>query len=91
MFSEVANAPAKIIKEFRKKYDKPVLKAAFIDSSLYVGDEQIDSLASLKSKEELIADVLGLLQAPMQNLMGALKSSGDNLAGVLTTLAERES
>lgn len=90
MFSEVANAPAKIIKEFRKKHDKPVLKAAFIDSSVYIGDDQVDSLAALKSKEELIADVLGLLQAPMQNLLSALNSSSDNLAGVLKTLAERE-
>jgi len=91
MFSEVANAPAKIIKEFRKKYDKPVLKAAFIDSSVYIGDDQVDSLAALKSKEELIADVLGLLEAPMQNLLSSLNSASGNLAGVLKTLAERES
>jgi len=91
MFSEVANAPAKIIKEFRtkNKKEKPLLKAAFIDSSVYLGDDQVDTLAALKSKEELIADVLGLLQAPMNNLLSALKAPQNNLAGALKTLADR--
>ncbi len=91
MFSEVANAPAKIIKEFRKKHDKPVLKAAFIDSDFYIGDEQVDSLAALKSKEELIGDVIMLLQSPAQNVVSALQSGGSTLAGLIKTLSEKES
>jgi len=90
MFSEVANAPAKIIKEFRKKHDMPVLKAAFIDSDLFLGDEQVDSLAALKSKEELVGDVIALLQSPAKNVISALQSGGSKLAGILKTLSEKE-
>lgn len=90
MFSEVANAPAKIIKEFRKKHDMPVLKAAFIDSDLFLGDEQVDSLAALKSREELIGDVIMLLQSPAKNVVSALQSGGSKLAGILKTLSEKE-
>ena len=90
MFSEVANAPAKIIKEFRAKHDKPVLKAAFIDSDCYIGDEQVEILAALKSREELIGDIISLLQSPAKNVISALQSSGNKLAGILKTLSEKE-
>jgi large subunit ribosomal protein L10 len=90
MFCETGNVPAKLIKDFRKEHDRPVLKGAFVEESIYLGEEQLDMLSSLKSKEELIADVLALLQAPMTNLLSALQSGGNNLAGVLRTLAEKE-
>jgi len=90
MFSEVANAPAKIIKEFRKKHDKPVLKAAYIDSDCFIGDEQVEALAALKSKEELIGEIISLLQSPAKNVISALQSSGNKLAGILKTLSEKE-
>lgn len=90
MFCETGNIPAKVIKDFRLKNDRPLLKAAFVEESIYLGDEQLDMLASLKSKDELIADVLALLQSPMTNLLSALQSGGNNLAGVLKTLAEKE-
>lgn len=90
MFSATANAPAKIIKEFRKKHDKPVLKAAFIDSDCFIGDEQVEALAALKSKEELVGEVIGLLQSPAKNVIAALQSGGSKLAGILKTLSERE-
>ena len=71
-FSDVANAPAKIMKEFRKKSKKPVLKGAYINSEIYIGDELLDSLASLKSKEEVIGEIIGLLQSPAQRVISAL-------------------
>ena len=70
--SDVANAPAKIMKEFRKKSKKPVLKGAYINSEIYIGDELLDSLASLKSKEEVIGEIIGLLQSPAQRVISAL-------------------
>jgi len=92
MFAESYTAPAKLIKEFRSKHTKPVLKAAFIEASLYVGDHMIDTLMSLKSKEELIADVIALLQSPMKSVIGGLQSSGGNkIAGIVKTLSEKES
>jgi large subunit ribosomal protein L10 len=90
MFSETGNAPAKVIKEFRKKSDKPVLKGAFIEEAIYVGDDQLDSLVSIKSKEELIGDIIGLLQSPAKNVISALKSGGGTIAGIVKTLSERE-
>lgn len=90
MFTETGNLPAKILKEFRKTHEKPVLKAAFIESSVYVGDNEIDSLTKLKSKEELIGEIIGLLQSPVQNVLGALSSGGTTIAGILKTLEERE-
>jgi len=90
MFCETGNTPAKLIMEFRKKHERPVLKAAFVETSIYLGDEQLEALSSLKSKEELIGDVLALLQSPMNNLLSALQSGGNNLAGALKTLAEKE-
>lgn len=90
MFCETGNIPAKLIKEFRKVHERPVLKAAFVEESIYLGDEQLETLSSLKSKDELIGDVLLLLQSPMKNLLSAMQSGGNNLAGVVQTLAERE-
>ena len=89
MFSEVSNAPAKILKEFRKKHDKPVLKGAYIDSAIYVGDEQIETLSKLKSKEELIGEVIALLQSPAKNVISALQYGGQTISGILKTLSDR--
>lgn len=89
MFSEVANIPAKLIQEFRKKSDKPILKGAFIDEAIFVGDNQLETLASLKSREELIGDIIGLLQSPAKNVVSGLKGAGGKLAGILKTLEER--
>jgi len=89
MFSESGNAPAKIIKDFRKKLDKPILKGAFIEEAIYIGDDQIDALVAIKSREELIGEVIGLLQSPAKNVISALKSGGSNLSGILKTLSER--
>jgi|TARA_B100001250_G_C19466220_1_gene642463 large subunit ribosomal protein L10 len=89
MFSEVGNAPAKLIKEFRKKGDKPIVKGAYIDESIYIGDSELSNLADLKSKEELIGEIIGLLQSPIKNVVSGLNSSGDNIAGILKTLENR--
>ncbi|MCF8225180.1 MAG: 50S ribosomal protein L10 [Bacteroidales bacterium] len=90
MFSEAGNVPAKLIKEFRKTMDKPVLKAAFVEESIYIGDNQLDSLSMIKSKEELLADLLTLLTSPATSLASALASSGSKMAGALKTLSEKE-
>ncbi len=89
MFSSIANAPAKLIKELRKSGDKPVLKAAYIDSAFFIGDNQLDSLVNLKSKEELVADIIALLQSPAKNVISGLLSGGNKLAGIVKTLQER--
>jgi len=89
LFTETGNVPAKLIKEFRKKFPKPVLKAAYVEECVYIGDEQLDALAALKSKDELIADIIGLLQSPAKNVVGALQSGGGKLAGILQTLSEK--
>ncbi len=90
LFTEVANSPARVIKEYRgEKGERPVLKAAYIDSSIYVGDDQLKALSSLKSKEELIGEIIGLLQSPAKNVISALKSGGSTIAGLLKTLEER--
>jgi large subunit ribosomal protein L10 len=89
MFSESGNAPAKLIKEFRKNSDKPILKAAYIEETTYVGDEQLEFLATLKSKNELIGDIVGLLQSPVSNVMSALQSGGNTLSGIVKTLSEK--
>ena len=90
LFSETGNAPAKVIKEFRKKSDKPLLKGAFIEEAIYVGDDQLDKLVDIKSKEELIGEIIGLLQSPAKNVISALKSGGNTLSGLVKTLSERE-
>ena len=89
MFSGTANAPAKVIQKFRKKHDKPILKGAFIDQGIYVGDDQVEALANLKSKEELIGDVILLLQSPAKNVVSALQSGKNTLAGLVKALEER--
>lgn len=89
MFSKSGNAPAKLIKELRKTGDKPVLKVAYIDASFFIGDNQIDTLINLKSKEQLIGDIIGLLQSPAKNVVSALQSGGNKLAGIIKTLQER--
>jgi large subunit ribosomal protein L10 len=91
MFSETVSMPARVIKEFRQKHDKPLLKAAFIDSAIYLGDHQLDMLAAMKSKEELLADIISLLQSPVRNVMAALHSAGHTLSGLLTSLEKRNS
>ncbi len=89
MISDKGNEPAKIIKEFRKKSDKPVLKGAFVEEAIFIGDHQIDMLVSLKSKEELIGDIITLLQSPAKNVISALNSGGSTIAGLVKTLSER--
>jgi large subunit ribosomal protein L10 len=89
MFAEVSNAPAKVIKEFRKKSDKPVLKGAYVEQAIYIGDDQLDVLVNIKSKEELIGDVISLLQSPAKNVISALQSGGNKLSGILKTLSEK--
>lgn len=91
MLSNVGNAPAKLIKDFRKKDDKlPVLKGAFVEETVYVGEEMLDTLASIKSKNELIADVISLLQSPAKNVVSALQSGATKLHGILETLSNKE-
>ncbi|MFN8281908.1 MAG: 50S ribosomal protein L10 [Chitinophagales bacterium] len=90
MFTETGNLPAKVIKQFRTgDIKKPALKAAYIDSAVYIGENQLEALVNVKSKEELIGDLIGLLQSPAKNVISALKSSGGKLAGIVKTLQER--
>jgi large subunit ribosomal protein L10 len=91
MQAEAGNAPAKVIKEFRKKNDKPLLKAAHIEESLYIGDENLSDLADLKSKDELIGDIITLLQSPAKNVISSLQSGGNKLSGIVKALEERAS
>jgi len=90
MFSEAGNAPAKMIKEFRKKTKLPLIKGAYIEEMTYLGDDQIDFLVSIKSKDELVADIVALLQSPIKNVVSALQSGGNTLTGILETLSEKE-
>lgn len=93
MLSENANAPAKIIKDFAKEYKelgKPALKAAYVQEGFYVGSEYLDELIAIKSREELIADVVALLQSPIKNVVSSLQSAGQTIHGVLQTLEERK-
>ncbi len=90
LFTKTANVPAKVIKEFRgPKGERPVLKAAYIDSGIYIGDDQIKILSDLKSKEELLGEIVGLLQSPAKNVISALKSGGNKIAGLVKALEER--
>ncbi|OYT17265.1 MAG: 50S ribosomal protein L10 [Bacteroidetes bacterium 4572_77] len=89
MLANVGNSPAKLIQKLRKKADKPILKGAYVEESVYVGDDQLDTLASIKSKEELIGDIVSLLQSPAQNVISALQSGGNTIAGLVKTLSER--
>lgn len=93
MLSNTGNAPAKLIKDFLKKNNNaklPLLKAAFVEESVYMGAEQLDALCSIKSKNELIADVVALLQSPAKNVVSALTSGGTKLHGILETLSNKE-
>ncbi|AFL97711.1 50S ribosomal protein L10 [Ornithobacterium rhinotracheale] len=89
MVSEKENAPAKVIQEFRKKSEKPILKGAWIDSAVYVGDDKVEALSNLKSKEELIADVVALLQSPIKTVLSQLQSGGQTISGLVKALGER--
>ena len=89
LVAEAANAPAKLIKEFRKKSKKPFLKGAYAEESVYIGDDQLDALVDIKSREELIGDIISLLQSPAKNVISALQSGGNKLSGILTTLSEK--
>lgn len=89
LFCETASLPGKVLKEFRVKNAKPVLKAAYIDSSVYFGDDQIEALANLKSKEDLVGEIISLLQSPAKNVISALKSGGNTIAGLVKALEER--
>jgi large subunit ribosomal protein L10 len=90
MISETGNGPAKVIKEFRKTSDRPILKGAYVEEAIYVGDDQLDTLVSIKSKEEMIGEIIGLLQSPAKNVISALQSGGQTLTGILKTLSEKE-
>jgi large subunit ribosomal protein L10 len=90
MFSEVGNAPAKVIKDFRKKSDRPILKGAYIEEAIYLGDDQVEALVNIKSKEELIGEIITLLQSPAKNVVSALQSGGGTLAGIIKTLSQKE-
>jgi large subunit ribosomal protein L10 len=90
MFTQSGNVPAKLIKEFRKKHDKPVLKGAYVQESVYLGENMLEALISIKTKKELIGDIIMLLQSPAKNVIGALQSGGTKIHGVLETLSKRE-
>ncbi|MEZ5147838.1 MAG: 50S ribosomal protein L10 [Bacteroidales bacterium] len=90
MFSEVGNAPAKLIKEFRKTSDKPVLKGAYVEEMTYLGEDQLEFLVNIKSRDELIGDLIALLQSPAKNVISALQSGGQKLSGILKTLSEKD-
>jgi len=89
MFCENANVPAKLIKDFKKKHKMPILKGAYVQESVYVGENQLDALVSIKSKKELLGEVIGLLQSPIKNVLGGLQSGGTTIHGVLKTLSEK--
>jgi large subunit ribosomal protein L10 len=89
MFSEAANEPAKMIKEFRKAASIPALKGAYVEECIYLGDNQLDALINIKSKYELIGDLIGLLQSPTKNVISALQSGGNKLSGIVKTLSEK--
>ena len=90
MYSEIGNSPAKLIKAFRKKADKPLLKGASIEDAIYLGDDQIKALCNIKSREELIGEVISILQSAAKNLISALQSGGATISGVLKTLSNRK-
>ena len=89
MFAETGNGPAKLIKEFRKKSPKPLLKGAYIEEAVYIGDDQLEALVNVKSKEEVIGDIITLLQSPAKNVVSALQSGGNKLSGIIKTLSEK--
>ena len=90
MFSEKGNIPAKLIKDFRKKFDKPVLKGAFVEESIYIGDDKINVLADLKSKDEIIGEIMTLLMSPINNVLLSLKSGSNKISGIIKKLSEKQ-
>jgi len=90
MFAQTGNGPAKLIKEFRRQHDKPVFKGAYVQESVFVGEVMLDTLISVKTKQELIGDIILLLQSPARNVVSALQSGGNKLHGVLETLSKKE-
>ncbi|MBW7871448.1 MAG: 50S ribosomal protein L10 [Flavobacteriia bacterium] len=89
MTAEKGNAPAKVIEGFRKKSDKPILKAAWIDQAVFVGDDQLKALSNLKTKEELVGEIIGLLQSPLKTVVSQLQTGGQKIAGIVKTLSEK--
>jgi len=89
MFSEVGNVPAKLIQEFRKKGTKPVLKGAYINDAVFIGDDQLTVLSAIKSKDEMIGEIIGLIQSPIKNVVSGLTGAGGKIAGILKTLESR--
>lgn len=89
LLSDTGNVPAKLIKDFRKKSPKPLLKGAYIDESIFIGDNELDALSKIKSKEELVGEIITLLQSPARNVISALQSGGNTISGLLSTLEER--
>jgi large subunit ribosomal protein L10 len=90
MFSDTGNVPAKLIKEFRIKFSKPILKGAYVEETCFVGENQLEVLVNIKSKNELIGDIIALLQSPAKNVIGALQSGGHRIAGIVKTLSEKK-
>ncbi|MFP4663023.1 MAG: 50S ribosomal protein L10 [Bacteroidales bacterium] len=90
MFTNTANAPGRVLKDFLKNHDKPIFKGAYAAESVYVGEDQLEVLASLKSKEELLGDIVMLLQSPAQTVVSQLQSAGQKIAGLTKALAEKE-
>ncbi|NLN30660.1 MAG: 50S ribosomal protein L10 [Bacteroidales bacterium] len=90
MFANTGNSPAKLIREFRRKHDKPLLKGAYVQESFYIGDNMLETLATIKSREEMIADVILMLQSPAMNVISALQSGANKIHGVLETLSKKE-
>lgn len=89
LVGDIGNAPARVLKEFRKKHNMPILKGAYVEEATYLGDNNLEALTNLKSKEEVLADVIALLQSPMKNVVGALNSGGNTLSGLVKALQER--
>ena len=89
MFAQTGNAPARLIKELLKTGDKPVLKGAYVEECIYLGDKAVEELVNVKSREELIGDIVALLQSPARNVISALQSGGGKLAGLVKTLSGR--
>ncbi|MBU8891653.1 MAG: 50S ribosomal protein L10 [Bacteroidales bacterium] len=90
MFTQTGNGPAKLIKEFREKFEKPLIKAAYVEESVYIGDDQLEALVNVKSKEELLGDLIALLQSPVKKVISQLKSGNNILAGVIETLSDKK-
>ena len=89
LFSNTGNVPAKLIKEFQKTNKLPLFKGAFVEESVYLGEDQLETLTKIKSKDELLGELVGLLQSPMKNVVSALQSGGSTIHGILQTLSEK--